>query len=145
MTREAELHLARTLARGRAWITGEVIRPAQEQALLLDRWYPSEAALRRHLLFEECLDLNREYGVASPDLVVAVVCDPRESWHRAHARERGFDSVAIRDFVEHQRSCQVFEEAAGRNGWLLVQTDQSPDIVAAKVYLAVTDILVARV
>jgi thymidylate kinase len=130
LTLEHERRVVEFLVRGREYITREIVVPSREQFVLFDRWYPSEAAFRRHVSFDECMKLNHSAGVAKPALVLAVLCHPRESWRRMELRERGHDSLVIRDYADHWRSTESFRDAAQRSDWTMVDSHEDPDSTA---------------
>lgn len=130
LTSDEERTIAILMAEGRACITQKVILPAQTEVLIFDRWFPSDAAFRRHLPFEECLALNQAAGVAMPDLVVAAHCRPEESWRRANAREQGLESLVIRDFEDHCRSTVKFRASVVSQGWTEVDMESPPEEIA---------------
>lgn len=88
--RDLELKVCERLADSRAWISRHVLaKQPTDSIILIDRWYPSDAAFRRLVPFAEILRLNIERNVRVPDLHVGVVTDPEVSWNRAAARSRG--------------------------------------------------------
>ncbi|WP_163988893.1 thymidylate kinase [Pyxidicoccus caerfyrddinensis] len=138
-TQEVEAEVVEKFARGRAWITEHVLRLATEHVVLMDRWFPSDAAFRRHVPFAESLEANQRAGVAIPDLVIATTCDPRESWLRAHARHRGLDSVVIHDEVSHAEATRRFEAAAQTHRWALIRTEEPAEVIAGHVYRLIAE------
>lgn len=133
LTPEIERSVVHLLAEGRARISAEHIRPATYDLILMDRWYPADAAFRRLIPFEECLAANRQAGAVEPDLVFATVCDPAVSWQRAHSRSRGLSSVAIASKEDHERSSIAFSAAAVRYGWRIVRTEPPVDVIGIDV------------
>ena len=89
-TRDLELRVCERFADSRAWISRHVLtKQPPDSIILIDRWYPSDAAFRRILPFAEILQLNIDRNVRVPDLHVGIVTAPGVSWARAAARGRG--------------------------------------------------------
>ncbi|UVL58827.1 dTMP kinase [Pseudomonas sp. B21-035] len=122
--RDLELAVCQRLADSRTWISAHVLskQPA-DSIILIDRWYPSDAAFRRLVPFAEILQLNLERNVRVPDLHVGVVTDPEVSWARAAARNRGLNSTVMHRLEEHVASTQAFEQAVADNGWVLCRNE----------------------
>ena len=119
-----ELHVCQRMAESRAWITQHVLpRQPNDSIVLIDRWYPSDAAFRPTLPFAQILALNLERGVQVPDLHVGVVTAAQVSWARAAARSRGLNSTVMHRFEEHLASTLAFERAAIDQGWLLCRNE----------------------
>lgn len=130
----AELAICEQLARGRAWISREVLASAADSSVvLMDRWYPSDAAFRRLVPFEDVLRINAQLGVRRPDVIVAAVCPPEVSWDRVHVRTRGLDSLVVTTFDEHAATTCAFDRAAGVHGWLRCDTRRPVEQCAADV------------
>lgn len=123
ITADVEAEIARLLAAGRAEITKRVLANTDADVLLLDRWYPSDAYFRRCIPFENVLNLNLSLGVAEPDLILATVCDPEESWRRATSRPRGLASRAGLTKQQHVAASRAFERAIYEYGFMRLQTD----------------------
>ncbi|MBH3428894.1 dTMP kinase [Pseudomonas alkylphenolica] len=123
-SRELELGVCERFADSRTWISRHVL-PKQPPGsiILIDRWYPSEAAFRRLVPFAEILQLNLERNVQVPDLHVGVVTDPEVSWARAAARARGLSSTVMHTLEEHVASTQAFEQASADQGWVLCRNE----------------------
>lgn len=123
---ELEREICERFARSRAWISQQVLtRQPADSIILMDRWYPSDAAFRRIIPFAEILRLNREHNVRVPDLHVGVVTASEVSWARAAARSRGLGSTVIHRLEEHAASTRAFEQEIARNGWLLCRNEGS--------------------
>ena len=122
--RTLERQVCERFADSRAWISKHVL-PKQPQGsiILIDRWYPSEAAFRRLIPFSEILQLNVERNVRVPDLHVGVVADPELSWARAAARRRGLGSTVIHKLEEQVACTRAFERAVADNGWVLCRNE----------------------
>lgn len=136
--RELEWAVCERLAESRAWISRNVLpqQPA-DSIVLIDRWYPSDAAFRRTLAFSDVLQLNLERGVQVPDLHVAVVTDPAISWARAAARTRGLGSTVLRTLQDHEASSAAFEGAAADHGWAVCRNEGSVEQATGQIVLAI--------
>ena len=123
-SRALELGVCERFADSRTWISQHVLpkQPA-DSIILIDRWYPSDAAFRRMLPFAEILQLNIDRNVRVPDLHVGVVTDPEISWARAAARTRGLSSTVMFKLEEQVASTQAFERAAADHGWVLCRNE----------------------
>lgn len=122
--RDLELQVCARLADSRAWISRNVLpRQPADSIILIDRWYPSDAAFRRTVPFAEILRMNRERDVQVPDLHVGVVTSPATSWARAAARTRGLGSTVIRKLEEQVACTEAFERAAADHGWVLCRNE----------------------
>ena len=122
--RELELEVCERLANSRAWISRHVLtRQPADSIILIDRWYPSDAAFRRLVPFAEILQLNIDLDVRVPDLHVGVVTAPEISWGRAAARRRGLSSTVIHTLKEHAACTEAFERALSDNGWVLCRNE----------------------
>jgi thymidylate kinase len=119
-----ELEVCERLADSRAWISLHVLaKQPQDSIILIDRWYPSDAAFRRIVPFAEILQLNIDRNVQVPDLHVGVVTHPEISWARATARRRGLSSTVIHKLEEHVACTQAFEQAIADHGWVLCRNE----------------------
>ena len=123
-SRDLELGVCERFADSRSWISQHVLpkQPA-DSIILIDRWYPSDAAFRRLLPFAEILQLNMDRNVRVPDLHVGVVTDPEISWARAAARTRGLSSTVMYKLEEQVASTQAFERAVAEHGWVLCRNE----------------------
>ncbi len=123
-SRDLEWEVCERLADSRAWMTQHVL-PKQPAGsiILMDRWYPSDAAFRRLVPFAAILQLNIDRNVRVPDLHVGVVTDPDISWARAAARTRGLGSTVIHKQAEHAACTQAFERAVAEHGWVLCRNE----------------------
>lgn len=122
--RDLELQVCERLADSRRWISRHVLtRQPIDSIILIDRWYPSEAAFRRTVPFAEILQLNLDCGVQVPDLHVGVVTVAEISWARAGARRRGLSSTVLRGLEEHVACTQAFEQAVAEQGWFLCRNE----------------------
>lgn len=123
-SRSLEWAVCERLADSRAWISRQVLtRQPPNSIILIDRWYPSDAAFRRIVPFAEILRLNLEREVSVPDLHVGVVTSPQISWARAAARTRGLGSTVMFSLEEQVAATQAFEQAVADNGWVLCRNE----------------------
>ncbi|QXH54339.1 dTMP kinase [Pseudomonas maumuensis] len=122
--RDLELKVCERLADSRAWISRHVLaKQPTDSIILIDRWYPSDAAFRRLVPFAEILRLNIERNVRVPDLHVGVVTDPEVSWNRAAARSRGLSSTVMHALEEHVACTEAFERVVADQGWVLCRNE----------------------
>ena len=123
-SRDLKLEVCERLADSRTWISRHVLaKQPPGSIILIDRWYPSDAAFRRIVPFAEILQLNIDRNVQVPDLHVGVVTTPEISWARAAARPRGLSSTVIHKLEEHVACTQAFERAAADHGWVLCRNE----------------------
>ncbi|WP_256580796.1 dTMP kinase [Pseudomonas sp. QTF5] len=123
-TRDLELGVCERFADSRTWISQHVLaKQPPGSIILIDRWYPSDAAFRRLVPFAEILQLNIDRNVRVPDLHVGVVTAPDISWARAAARGRGLGSTVIHKLEEHVACTQAFERAIADHGWVLCRNE----------------------
>jgi len=123
-TLDLELEVCARFADSRAWISRHVLtKQPPDSIILMDRWYPSDAAFRRMLPFAEILQLNIERNVRAPDLHVGGVTAPEISWARAAARPRGLSSTVIHTLEEHVACTHAFEREIANHGWLLCRNE----------------------
>ena len=122
--RELELRVCERLAESRSWISRHVLaKQPPDSIILIDRWYPSDAAFRRIVPFAQILQLNIDRNVQVPDLHVGVVTAPDISWARAAARSRGLNSTVIHKLEEHVDCTRAFERAIADHGWVLCRNE----------------------
>ncbi|MFJ4067271.1 dTMP kinase [Pseudomonas sp. NPDC089996] len=122
--RELELKVCARLADSRAWISRNVLpRQPADSIILIDRWYPSDAAFRRTVPFAEILRMNHERDVQVPDLHVGVITTPDTSWARAAARSRGLGSTVMHKLDEQEACTEAFERAVAEQGWVLCRNE----------------------
>ena len=123
-SRDMELEVCARLADSRAWISQYVLaKQPSDSIILIDRWYPSDAAFRRIVPFAEILRLNIERNVRVPDLHVGVVTAPYISWARAASRPRGLSSTVIHKLEEHVACTKAFERAIADHNWVLCRNE----------------------
>lgn len=123
-TRDLELQVCERFADSRAWMSEHVLdKQPPGSIVLIDRWYPSDAAFRRIVPFAEILQLNIDRNVRVPDLHVGVVTAPDISWARAAARRRGLSSTVIHTLEEQVACTQAFERAVAEQGWVLCRNE----------------------
>ncbi|MGV8918848.1 MAG: dTMP kinase [Pseudomonas sp.] len=122
--RDLELAVCERLADSRAWISRHVLaKQLSDSIILIDRWYPSDAAFRRMVPFAEILRMNVERNVRVPDLHVGVVTAPDISWARAATRSRGLGSTVIHNLEEQVACTKAFEQAIADHGWVLCRNE----------------------
>ncbi|MDD0995059.1 thymidylate kinase [Pseudomonas sp. TNT2022 ID1044] len=141
-TRDLELQICQRLADSRSWISRHVL-PKQPPGsiILIDRWYPSDAAFRRIVPFAEILQLNIGRNVRVPDLHVGVVTAPEISWARAAARRRGLSSTVMHKLEEHVACTRAFEQATSDNGWVLCRNEGTIEDATMQVVLEIYRVL----
>jgi thymidylate kinase len=133
-----EREVCRRLADSRGWISRHrLAEQPRGSIVLIDRWYPSDAAFRRLIPFTEILQLNVERDVRVPDLHVGLVTDPLISWGRAAARSRGLGSTVIHTLEEHAACTQAFERVVEDQGWLLCRNEGPIGDATAQVVSAI--------
>ncbi|HFL2188725.1 TPA: dTMP kinase [Pseudomonas putida] len=126
--RDLEFKVCERFAESRAWISRHVLpRQPADSIILIDRWYPSDAAFRRTVPFDQILRLNLERNVQVPDLHVGVVTAPETSWARAAARTRGLGSTVIYNLDEQVACTEAFERAVAEHGWVLCRNEGTID------------------
>ena len=141
-SRDLEWAVCERLADSRAWMSRHVLpeQPA-DSIILIDRWYPSDAAFRRLVPFAEILQLNIERNVQVPDLHVGVVTAPDISWARAAARTRGLGSTVIQRLEEQIACTQAFERAVAEQGWVLCRNEGTIEDATLQVIAAIQGVL----
>ncbi|MNG57202.1 thymidylate kinase [compost metagenome] len=123
-TLDLELEVCERFADSRAWISRHVLtQQPLDSIILMDRWYPSDAAFRRMVPFADILQLNIDRNVRTPDLHVGVVTAPDISWARAAARSRGLSSTVIYQLEEHIACTEAFEREIANHGWVLCRNE----------------------
>lgn len=143
--RDLELEVCQRLADSRSWISRHVLpRQPTDSIILIDRWYPSEAAFRRTVPFAEILQLNIDRNVQVPDLHVGVVTAPEISWARAGARRRGLSSTVLRGLEEHAACTQAFEQAAADQGWFLCRNEGTIEEATKRVVVEINQVMSRR-
>lgn len=143
--RELELSVCERFAESRHWISQHVLaKQPPDSIILIDRWYPSDAAFRRLVPFAEILRLNIERNVRVPDLHVGVVTAPEISWARAAARTRGLSSTVMHELEEHVASTEAFERAVADNGWVLCRNESTIEAATMQVVSAIQGCLGTR-
>lgn len=121
---DLERELCERFAVSRAWISQNVLTKQPGNCIILmDRWYPSDAAFRRLLPFAEILQRNIKLNVRAPDLHVGVITAPEVSWKRAAARSRGLGSTVIHKLEEHVACTRAFEQEMTNHGWFLCRNE----------------------
>ncbi|KAF6638383.1 thymidylate kinase [Pantoea sp. EKM21T] len=121
---DLEREICERFAVSRAWISQNVLTNQPGNCIILmDRWYPSDAAFRRLVPFAEILQQNIELNVRVPDLHVGVITAPEISWERAAARSRGLGSTVIHRLEEHVACTRAFEQEMTNHGWFLCRNE----------------------
>lgn len=139
---QLEWAVCQRFADSRSWISRHVL-PEQppNSIILIDRWYPSDAAFRRLVPFGEILQLNLDRGVRVPDLHVGVVTEPEISWARAAGRGRGLGSTVIHRLEEQVACTEAFERVVGEQGWVLCRNEGRVEEAVRGVVLEVYKVL----
>ncbi|WP_242167702.1 MULTISPECIES: dTMP kinase [unclassified Pseudomonas] len=141
-TRDLELQVCERFADSRAWMSEHVLdKQPPGSIVLIDRWYPSDAAFRRIVPFAEILQLNIDRNVRVPDLHVGVVTAPDISWARAAARRRGLSSTVIHTLEEQVACTQAFERAVAEQGWVLCRNEGAIDDATLQVVAEIYSLL----
>lgn len=141
-SRDLELEVCERFADSRAWISRHVLtKQPPGSIILIDRWYPSDAAFRRIIPFAEILQLNIDRNVRVPDLHVGVVTAPDISWARAAARQRGLSSTVIHRLEEHAACTQAFERAIADHGWILCRNEGTIEAATMQVVSQINGVL----
>ncbi|EIK61074.1 MULTISPECIES: dTMP kinase [Pseudomonas] len=123
-SRDLELEVCERFADSRSWITQHVLAAQPpDSIILMDRWYPSDAAFRRLIPFADILELNIDRQVQVPDLHVGVVTAAQISWARAAARRRGLSSTVMYRLEEQVACTEAFERAVVGQGWALCRNE----------------------
>ena len=144
-SRNLEWEVCERLADSRAWISRHVIaKQPPGSIVLIDRWYPSDAAFRRTVPFAEILQLNIDRNVQVPDLHIGIVTAPDISWARAAARRRGLNSTVIHQLEEHVACTNAFERAIEDHGWVLCRNEGTLESATAQVVSEIYKALICR-
>ncbi|AFK72793.1 hypothetical protein YSA_11113 [Pseudomonas putida ND6] len=139
---DLEFKVCERFAESRAWISRHVLpRQPADSIILIDRWYPSDAAFRRTVPFDKILRLNLERNVQVPDLHVGVVTTPETSWARAAARTRGLGSTVIHNLGEQVACTEAFERAIAEQGWVLCRNEGTVDEATRQVVREIQGVL----
>ncbi|WP_060519965.1 dTMP kinase [Pseudomonas sp. NBRC 111134] len=140
---DLEFKVCERFAESRAWISRHVLpRQPADSIILIDRWYPSDAAFRRTVPFDQILRLNLERNVQVPDLHVGVVTAAETSWARAAARTRGLGSTVIYNLDEQVACTEAFERAVAEYGWVLCRNEGTIDEATRQVVGEIQGVLV---
>lgn len=138
-SRDLEWAVCQRLADSRRWISQNVLtKQPLDSIILIDRWYPSDAAFRQTIPFAEILQLNMEREVRVPDLHVGVVTDPDISWARAATRSRGLGGTVIQKYAAHVACTEMFEQTVKDHGWMLCRNEGTVEeatmLVVSQIY-----------
>ncbi|SMQ23623.1 Thymidylate kinase [Pseudomonas helmanticensis] len=141
-SRDLEWAVCQRLADSRSWISRNVL-PKQplDSIILIDRWYPSDAAFRHTVPFAEILQLNLDRNVQVPDLHVGVVTAADISWARATARSRGLGGTVIQKHAEHVACTEMFERAVVDQGWVLCRNEGTVEDAVTQVVAEIYKVL----
>lgn len=140
--RDLERAVCERFAESRAWISTHVLtKQPSDSIILIDRWYPSDAAFRRLIPYAEILQLNIDRNVRVPDLHVGVVTAPEISWARAAARRRGLSSTVIHTLEDQAVCTEAFERAIADYGWVLCRNEGTIEDATAQVAAEICKVL----
>ena len=144
-SRDLEWAVCERLADSRAWISQQILpkQPA-DSIVLMDRWYPSDAAFRRIVPFAEILQLNIDRQVQVPDLHVGVVTNPEVSWARAAARRRGLNSTVLHTLAEHVACTEAFEHVMTEHGWIVCRNEGTIEDATMRVVAEIDRVLMTN-
>lgn len=141
-SRDLELEVCERFADSRSWITQNVLAAQPpDSIILMDRWYPSDAAFRRLIPFADILELNINRQVQVPDLHVGVVTAAQISWARAAARRRGLSSTVMSKLEEQVACTEAFERAAVEQGWVMCRNEGTIEEAVRRVVLQIYKVL----
>ncbi|MBC6624057.1 MULTISPECIES: dTMP kinase [Pseudomonas] len=141
-SRDLELEVCERFADSRSWITRNVLAAQPpDSIILMDRWYPSDAAFRRLIPFADILELNINRQVQVPDLHVGVVTAAQISWARAVARRRGLSSTVMSKLEEQVACTEAFERAAVEQGWVMCRNEGTIEEAVRRVVLQIYKVL----
>ncbi|NMX82180.1 MULTISPECIES: dTMP kinase [Pseudomonas] len=141
-SRDLELEVCERFADSRSWITRNVLAAQPpDSIILMDRWYPSDAAFRRLIPFADILELNINRQVQVPDLHVGVVTAAQISWARAAARRRGLSSTVMSKLEEQVACTEAFERAAVEQGWVVCRNEWTIEEAVRRVVLQIYKVL----
>ena len=141
-SRDLELEVCERFADSRSWITRNVLAAQPpDSIILMDRWYPSDAAFRRLIPFADILELNINRQVQVPDLHVGVVTAAQISWARAAARRRGLSSTVMSKLEEQVACTEAFERAAVEQGWVMCRNEGTIEQAVRRVVLQIYKVL----
>lgn len=144
-SRALELAVCERFAESRSWMSRHVLpRQPPDSIILIDRWYPSDAAFRRLIPFAQILQLNIDRNVQVPDLHVGVVTNAELSWARAAARRRGLSSTVLHTLEEHVACTQAFERAVADHDWVLCRNEGTIEAATRQVVGEIDRVLSAR-
>lgn len=143
---DLERAVCQRLADSRRWISRNVLtKQPLDSIILIDRWYPSDAAFRQTIPFAEILQLNMEREVRVPDLHVGVVTDPDISWARAATRSRGLGGTVIQKYAAHVACTEMFEQAVKDHGWMLCRNEGTVEEATMQVVSRIREVLGSNV
>ncbi|RON02455.1 dTMP kinase [Pseudomonas brassicacearum] len=141
-SRDLEWAVCQGFAESRSWISRHVLtKQPLGSIILIDRWYPSDAAFRQTVPFAEILQLNMDRDVRVPDLHVGVVTAPDISWARAATRSRGLGGTVIQKYAEHVACTELFEQAIADHGWVLCRNEGTIEDATMQVVSEIYEVL----
>jgi thymidylate kinase len=141
-SRELELAVCQRFADSRSWICEHVLaKQPPDSIILMDRWYPSDAAFRRLVPFAEILKLNTERNVRVPDVHIGVVTHPDISWARAAARSRGLGSTVMFKLQEQVACTVAFEQAMADHCWVSCRNEGTIEAATMQVMAEIYKVL----
>lgn len=138
---DLEQEVCERLADSRAWISRHVLtKQPPDSIILIDRWYPSDAAFRRMVPFAEILQLNLDRNVRTPDLHVGVMTAPEISWARAAARPRGLSSTVMYQLDDHIACSRAFAREMDVHGWFLCRNEGTIEEATMQIISAIYNV-----
>lgn len=144
-SRDLEWAVCQGFAQSRRWISRNVLtQQPPGSIILIDRWYPSDAAFRQTIPFAEILQLNMDRDVRVPDLHVGVVTAPDISWARAATRSRGLGGTVIQKYAEHVACTELFEQAIADHGWVLCRNEGTVEDATMQVVSEIVAVIADR-
>ncbi len=142
---DLEWAVCQGFAESRSWISRHVLtKQPPDSIILIDRWYPSDAAFRQSVPFSDILQLNMDRDVQVPDLHVGVVTEPEISWARAATRSRGLGGTVIHKYAEHVACTESFEKAVADHGWVLCRNEGTIEEATMQVVTQIYQVMLAR-
>ncbi|RON69407.1 dTMP kinase [Pseudomonas fluorescens] len=144
-SRDLEWAVCQGFAQSRRWISRNVLtQQPPGSIILIDRWYPSDAAFRQTIPFAEILQLNMDRDVRVPDLHVGVVTAPDISWARAATRSRGLGGTVIQKYAAHVACTELFEQAIADHGWVLCRNEGTVEDATMQVVSEIVSVIADR-
>ena len=142
---DLEWAVCQGFAESRSWISRHILtKQPPDSIILIDRWYPSDAAFRQTVPFSDILQLNMDRDVQVPDLHVGVVTEPEISWERAATRSRGLGGTVIQKYAAHVACTESFEKAVADHGWVLCRNEGTIEEATTQVVTQIYQVMLAR-